>query len=180
MVLMPVQLMAQDSPPLGHNYLAGSMGPGWFSDSSYLSSGAAFGLGLEYYRAVTDQLYLGAEVSSLTNVDIFGDDITVSPLELNLKYAVEVGGPGNQGFVVAAGAGLAYAHVDVADYEFFDAAEYNDGWVFGGQIYGEGYYNFGKFMVGMKLKFQPLQKLVAEFEGAPTNVSLKLQLGLNF
>jgi opacity protein-like surface antigen len=126
-------------------------------------------VGLEGYYAVMPNLYLGMETgwagtSEDATINILGDnydaeaDITLIPVELNLKYAFEV----SPAVVIDIGAGVSYNYFKV-DLEVGDEDANEDSWVFGGQVFADLNYKLSnQWFIGINAKYQITDDL--EFE----------------
>ena len=134
-------------------------------------------LGIEGYGEITPNLYLGLEVG-WTNPDgdfhdIADTELTYMPVELNLKYAVEV----SPQFIIDFGAGVSYnyakieADTAVGTFEDIETGEElgssvdESEWLFGGQFFVDLNYTFDQFFLGINGKYQ----LTEEGDDLPVN-----------
>jgi opacity protein-like surface antigen len=123
-------------------------------------------VGLEGYYPLTPNLYLGLEAGWAApkndgkiediNVDI---DVTYVPVELNLKYAVEVA----PAWVIDFGAGASYNYFKI-EANHLDANI--DDWVFGGQVFADIKYKINdKLFIGINGKYQMTEDLSFDVHG---------------
>ena len=170
----PVALHAQDTAPLGKGAVSVMFGYVVFSEGADELDGIY--LGLEGYRRVGTNLYLGAEVAQASSIAaVFGDEMTLVPLQINVKYARGVG----SNFVVAGGAGLSYSYAEYYDFRILDPSVTSNAWLFGGQIFGDLVYRIKWFDFGISAKYQ----LVEDFEEVSadfSNLRLGIQAGVIF
>jgi hypothetical protein len=169
----PVALHAQDTAPLGRGNVSVKFGYVVFSEGADEDDG--FYLGLEGYGRVAGTLYLGGGVAAAYSMALASDEMTLVPLEVNVKYARGVG----SNFVVAGGVGLSYAYAEFLDVSLSLPGVTYDAWLFGGQIFGDFVYRIKWFDFGISAKYQ----LVEDFEevGADfSNLRLGFQLGVIF
>ena len=142
---------------------------------SNISLENALYVGLEGYYAVYPNLYLGLEAGwagSKNDGDIsteeFGDvnvdiDVTFIPIELNLKYVVELDPNWNLDF----GAGISYSYFQI---EANGIDEDASDWVFGGQLFADINYKINKeWFIGINAKYQFTDDL--EFDNVDTSTS---------
>ena len=133
-------------------------------------------VGLEGYGQIASNLYLGAEIG-YANPDgqvrlfnpFFGTvnadtDLTYVPVELNLKYAIEVA----PNLVMDFGAGVSYNYTKVEISALGTSADEDD-WLFGGQFFADLNYKIGQFFIGINAKYQMTQDL--EINDIDTDVS---------
>ncbi|UCC71662.1 MAG: hypothetical protein JSV86_14945, partial [Gemmatimonadota bacterium] len=81
----PVALHAQDTAPLGKGNLSVKFGYVVFSEGADEDDGIY--LGVEGYGRVASNLYLGGEVAAAYGMALLSDEMTLVPLEVNVKYA---------------------------------------------------------------------------------------------
>ncbi len=129
-------------------------------------------LGLEGYIALTPNLYLGVESGwagpsnegtiDSTNFDL---DITYVPVELNLKYAVEIA----PNWVIDLGAGVSYNYFKIEANNLDTSA---DDWVFGGQVFADVNYKLDNlWFIGINGKYQFTDNLSFDVQGSNINTS---------
>ena len=132
-------------------------------------------VGLEGYYAIYPNLYLGIEAGwagsendgdidagdlGQVNVDV---DVTFIPIEMNLKYAVELDPNWSIGF----GAGISYSYFEI---EANGIDETADDWLFGGQVFADVNYKLSKeWFIGINAKYQFTDDL--EFDNVDTETS---------
>jgi len=130
-------------------------------------------LGLEGYYGIAPNLYLGIEAgwadtsNDEDDVQIGGNsydietDIFLVPIELNLKYAIDVA----PNWVFGIGAGVSYSWLDV-DVEVGDKDADIDDWVFGGQVFADITYKLSnQWFIGIDGKYQFTDDLEFEVKG---------------
>jgi len=152
-------------------------------------------VGLEGYYGVMPELYLGLEVgwagtSNDGDVNIAGDkvdtdvDVTLVPIELNLKYAIAA----SPEWVIGIGAGVSYNYFDVeVDPKGYGDADEDD-WVWGGQVFADVNYKMSdQWFIGINGKYQFTEDLEFEIRGedvdtdtSADNWRLGAQIGLMF
>ncbi len=129
-------------------------------------------LGLEGYVALTPNLYLGVESGwagpsnegtiDNINVDL---DITYVPVELNLKYAIDVA----PNWVIDLGAGVSYNYFKI-EANNLDASA--DDWVFGGQVFADVNYKLDNlWFIGINGKYQFTDDLSFDIQGRDIDTS---------
>jgi hypothetical protein len=119
-------------------------------------------VGIQGSFALVPNLYLVAEAGyagtsneediidfgSLDPVDV-DIDVDYVPVELNLKYAMELA----PRWVLGIGAGVSYNYFNIeADIDGVSADE--DDWVFGGQVFADLTYKMGSWFFGVNGKYQ--------------------------
>jgi len=128
-------------------------------------------VGLEGYYGIMPNLYLGLEAGWAgtsndghldaldTDVDV---EVTLIPIELNLKYAFEV----SPAWVIDIGAGVSYSMFEIeVDLDDFGDADQDD-WVFGGQVFADVNYKLNnQWFIGINGKYQFTEDLEFEVEG---------------
>ena len=166
---------AQEKAPLGVGNLALKVDYIAFTEDDLedLDVDSGLYLGIEGYGEITPNLYLGLEVG-WTNPDgdfhdIADTELTYMPVELNLKYAVEV----SPQFIIDFGAGVSYNYAKIeldVKREFEESVSFyiigedeptverhhfsESEWLFGGQFFVDLNYTFDKFFVGINGKYQ--------------------------
>ncbi len=169
----PVMLHAQDTAPLGKGYVSVKAGYVVFAEGVDEDDGIY--LGLEGYGRVAANLYVGGEVAAASSIALFSDEMTLAPLEVNVKYARGVG----SNFVVSGGAGVSYSYAEFLDVSFLEDSQTKDAWLFGGQIFADFVYRINWFGFGIGAKYQ----LVEDFEEVAadfSNLRVGFQLGFIF
>lgn len=169
----PVTLHAQATAPLGNVDVAVKFGYVVFSKGVVEDDGIY--LGLAGYRRVAADFYLGAEATAASTVTIFTDEMSLAPLELNVKYTRPVGST----FVLAGGAGLSYARANFHEENVIGPDSTYHEWLFGGQVFADFVFRAQWFALGVNAKYQLLQ----DFKRVPadfSNLRLGLQVGVIF
>jgi opacity protein-like surface antigen len=147
-------------------------------DDTDLDSGAY--VALEGFFEVIQNLYLGGEVGYVktedTVNDIFGVDVdldlTYVPVELNLKYAIELAPQ----FVFDLGGGISYNYAKV-EASAWGVSEDDDEWLFGGQFFVDLDYTLNSVFFGINAKYQ----MTEEWDGTPfDNWRIGGQVGIMF
>jgi outer membrane protein W len=130
-------------------------------------------VGLEGYYGVMPDLYVGLEVgwagtSNDGDINIAGEmvdtdvDVTLVPVELNLKYVIEA----SPEWIIGFGAGVSYNYfeVEVDPKGYSDADE--DDWVWGGQLFAEVNYKMSEqWFLGVNGKYQWTEDLEFDIRG---------------
>lgn len=169
----PMTLRAQDTAPLGKFDVAIKFGYVVFSEGVTEDDG--FYLGLAGYGRLAANVYVGAEVAGASTVTLFTDEMTLLPLELNVKYARPVGSH----FVLAGGAGLTYARAEFHDEGVIGPDVVYEEWLFGGQVFADFVYRVKWFELGISAKYQ----LMGDFAQVPadfSNFRVGLKVGVVF
>lgn len=111
-------------------------------------------IGLEGYARIYPNLYLGAEVGGATNITALGgEDVSLFPIELNSKYAIEAA----KNFVVDFGGGVSYSYAKIENHPFLGTASKRSDWLFGGQFFADLTYKIHWFSIGVNAKYQITQ-----------------------
>jgi hypothetical protein len=169
----PLALHAQETAPLGRGTVSVTFGYVVFSEGVVEDDG--FYLGLEGYGRVARNLYLGGGVAAAYSMALSSDEMTLVPLEANVKYARGVGSH----FVVSGGVGLSYSSAEFLDVRLGEPNETSNAWLFGGQIFTDFVFRIEWFDFGVSAKYQ----LVQEFEEVAadySNLRLGVQVGVIF
>lgn len=140
-------------------------------------------IGLEGYGEITQNWYLGGEVGE--GVNIFGNDVSFVPVEVNLKYAKEA----IPNLVADFGGGLSYnyARLDFTDWShpyYSGNTVYYRGvdkehWLAGGQVFADLTYKIGFLFIGLNGKYQVTQDFKDEGFDL-NNYRLGVRLGIMF
>jgi hypothetical protein len=179
-VMVSAGVNAEEKAPLGNGNFAVKLDYIAFTDDHFDDPGSeddGLYIGLEGYGKITPNLYLGGEVGTATNIDLFGgEEITFVPVELNLKYAKEAA----RNFVVDFGAGVSYSYAELEYDPFWGAAhEERDDWLFGVQFFADLTYKIHWFSIGVNGKYQITEDF--KDEGVDlSNYRLGVQLGIVF
>lgn len=130
-------------------------------------------VGLEGYYGVMPDLYVGLEVgwagtSNDGDINIAGErvdtdvDVTLVPVELNLKYVIEA----SPEWIIGLGAGVSYNYFEVEiDPKNYGSADEDD-WVWGGQLFAEVNYKMSEqWFLGVNGKYQWTEDLEFDIRG---------------
>jgi hypothetical protein len=169
----PLALHAQETAPLGKGNVSVTFGYVVFSEGVAEDDGIY--VGLEGYGRVARNLYLGGGVAAAYSIGLATDEMTLVPLEVNVKYARGVG----SNVVVGGGVGLSYSYAEFLEVGFAAPNETSNTWLFGGQIFADLVYRIKWFDFGINAKYQLLQdfeEVAADF----SNLRLGVQLGVIF
>jgi hypothetical protein len=132
-----------------------------------LDNDDCFYIGLEAYNKITSNLYVGMEIgyaSSDGSGDVIFDDsgiveadteLTFVPIELNLKYALDI----TPRLVLDFGAGASYNWMKL-DISGLGISDPGDDWLWGGQFFAALNYKIDRFFIGINGKYQ----LTEDFE----------------
>lgn len=133
-------------------------------------------IGLEGYGEIIPNVYLGGEVGQAINISAGGDDISFFPIELNVKYAIEV----TPNFIADFGAGVSYSYIEL-QYQplFLPIWDERDDWLFGGQFFADLTYKIHWFSIGINAKYQVTQDFKDE-DFDLNNLRLGAQIGIMF
>ena len=152
-------------------------------------------VGLEGYYGVMPDLYVGLEVgwagtSNDGDVNIAGEmvdtdvDVTLVPVELNLKYVIEA----SPEWIIGLGAGFSYNYFEVEiDPKDYGSADEDD-WVWGGQLFAEVNYKMSdQWFLGINGKYQFTEKLEFDIMGEDVETDTRadnwragVQIGMMF
>jgi opacity protein-like surface antigen len=173
LVLMATTVYATEKYALGNSHIALKVDYFSFTDDVFdeVDLDAGPYIGLEGYYGIMPNLYLGLEAgwagtSNDGHIDAIDADVDVDvnyvPIELNLKYALEV----SPAWVISLGAGVSYSWFDVqVDVDDFGDADTDD-WVFGGQVFADLTYKLNnQWFIGINGKYQFTEDLDFEIEG---------------
>jgi len=154
---------------LGNGNIALKMDYLQFTESALedLDNDECFYIGLEAYNKITSNLYVGMEIgyaSSEGSGDVIFDDfgevdadteLTFVPIELNLKYALDI----TPRLVVDFGAGASYNWMK-EEISARGRSTEEDDWLWGGQFFAALNYKIDRFFIGINGKYQ----LTEDFE----------------
>ena len=166
-VVTSSMVSAAEYAPLGYSNLAVKLDYLAFIEDEFddLDVESGWYMGLEGFCEVAPNVYGGLEIGwgdADGGVRILGIDVdtelTYVPVELNLKYAVEVAPM----FVMDVGAGFSYNYADVdIDAAGFTAgfSDSEDDWLFGGQFFTDLNYSLDQFFFGINIKYQITEEM---------------------
>jgi Outer membrane protein beta-barrel domain len=132
-----------------------------------LDNDECFYIGLEAYNKITSNLYVGMEIGYATSegsADILFDDfgevdadteLTFVPIELNLKYALDI----TPRLALDFGAGASYNWMK-EEISARGRSSEEDDWLWGGQFFAALNYKIDRFFIGINGKYQ----LTEDFE----------------
>ena len=117
-------------------------------------------IGLEAYNKTISNLYVGMEIGYATSegdTEIDNDlqrvkadtEMTYVPIELNLKYAIDV----TPRLVVDFGAGVSYNWMEL-EFSGRNMSSPGDDWLWGGQFFAALSYKIDRFFIGINGKYQ--------------------------
>lgn len=192
-VLMSTSLYAAEKYVLGNSHVALKVDYFSFTDDVFDKIDLKDGVyvGLEGYYGIMPNLYLGLEAgwvgtSNDGSVDFEGDvldtdvDVNFVPIELNLKYAIDV----SPAWVISLGAGVSYSWFDVkVDVDTLGDVDEDD-WVFGGQVFADITYKLNnQWFIGINGKYQITEDIKLDDADTDTNANnwrAGAQVGLMF
>jgi len=165
LLLATVGLAAEEEAALGNflfglkaNYIG-------FTDEVWAHGSVddSFYLGLEGYAEITRNIYLGGEVGYVHSEEItdavlgysvgHNRQLTLIPIELNVKYAIEVA----PHFTFDFGAGVSFNYASPAEEMFlyiYETSYEDSGWLFGGQFFADLTYKVKWFFMSINWKYQ--------------------------
>jgi len=175
-VLVSTTVYSAERALLGNGNIAVKLDYIAFTDNHWSGQGDdGLYVGLEGYGEIIPNLYIGGEIGNGVNVSILGDDINFVPIELNLKYAIEVA----PNLVIDFGAGASYNYTEISIQHLFSADTEEDDWLFGGQIFADLTYKMKRFFMGINGKYQITEDFKNEnFDF--NNWRLGVQIGMMF
>lgn len=119
-----------------------------------------FYIGFEGYTAIMPNFYLGFEIGYANpdgSIYIEGvrvdTEVTFVPIELNLKYAIQVA----PNLVIDVGAGISSNYVEEEEEEYafgYSGIHSRDDWLFGGQFFIDSNFTMNQFFIGVNAKYQ--------------------------
>jgi hypothetical protein len=196
-ILTSTSVFAADKYVLGNTNVALKVDYFAFTEDVFgdvdLDEGAY--VGLEGYYGVMPDLYVGLEAgwagtSNDGDVNIAGEmvdtdvDVTLVPVELNLKYVIEA----SPEWIIGLGAGVSYNYFEVEiDPKNYGSADEDD-WVWGGQLFAEVNYKMSEqWFLGINGKYQWTEKLEFEIRGEDVETDTRadnwragVQIGMMF
>ena len=162
-VLTSSIVLAAEYAPLGYSNLAVKVDYIAFIDDELDDYDVESGwyVGLEGFSEVAPNVYAGLEIGwgdsdgGVTIIGIHVDtEVTYVPIELNLKYAVEV----SPMFVIDVGGGISYNYADIEIEARGLPTRSEDEWLFGGQFFTDLNYTYDQFFFGFHIKYQITQE----------------------
>ncbi|MDF1553001.1 MAG: hypothetical protein P1P84_08065 [Deferrisomatales bacterium] len=84
------------------------------------------------------------------NFTSYGDEISIMPVGLNVKYAREVA----RNLALDAGAGPSYSYAEHEKESRFSQKEGRNDWILGGQVFVDLTYKIRWFSIGINGKYQ--------------------------
>ena len=169
-VLPPAVVQAEQDAPLGTSYFSFKLDYINFTDNRWSPDTQGGYMGLEGYRLIFPNLYLGGEIGAASSGTLYGGDaLHYNPIELNLKYAMEV----LPSLIADFGTGVScsYASIECEEYIASYYKKHEHDWLFGGQV-----------LAGLTYKIQWLPFITyASDEALPAiGVNAKYQVTQNF
>jgi len=155
--------LAQDRPPLGGSHFAVEWDAMLLQHRTFETDDVGFYLGLSGYGHIGRNWYLGGEVGGGGGFGtlFLGETSSYTPFELNAKRAFGL----TRHLVADLGGGFSYSRVEY-NQSFPSDGDVAD-WVVGTQIFGDGWLRAGRFLAGVKLKYQ----LTADVKGVEPVIS---------
>lgn len=149
--------LAQDRPPLGGSHFAVEWDAMLLQHRTFETDDVGFYLGISGYGHIGRNWYLGGEIGGGGGFGtlFLGETSSYMPIELNAKRAFGL----TRNLVADLGGGLSYSRVEY-NQSFSSDGDVAD-WVVGAQVMGDGWFRAGRFLAGVKLKYQ----LTADVEG---------------
>lgn len=148
---------AEQTAPLGRGNVALKLGYGVFMDDFFEINELDHStfVELEGYCRIAPNVYLGANLGAMFigegEIALFSTtDVDFFPLELNVKYAREIGSR----FVVDGGAGVSYSYASIAIDNFFTPDFDESDWLPGGQVFADLIYKANWLSLGIYGKYQ--------------------------
>jgi hypothetical protein len=143
-----------------------------------LDNDDCFYIGLEAYNKITSNLYVGMEIgyaSSEGSADVIFDDsetfdadteLTFVPIELNLKYALDI----TPRLVLDFGAGASYNWMK-EEISAPGNSSSEDDWLWGGQFFAALNYKIDRFFLGINAKYQLTEDFEIDDEETDVNAN---------
>lgn len=153
--LVPSPAMAE-AAPLGDTHVQVKIDFIHFTDAVVENSDTEddFYLGVEGYRRISPNIYLGGEIG-VTNPDGrrgglggVATELTYIPIEINAKYAGEAA----PNIILDFGVGFSFNYVD--EEHIATPTSNEEDWVLGGQFFGGLSYTSGDYFLGFGFKYQ--------------------------
>lgn len=179
LLIMPASLHAEERAKFGSTNISLKLGAIFFTDNPTANEqrlkDSGLYIGLEGYRGIRNNLYLGGEVGVAENLTLGTPTIRFAPIEINLKYTIEP--VSNFIFDIGAGPSFNYASIRT-NYIFADPSKEND-WLMGGQLFADMFYKIHWFHIGMETKYQFTQSF-KDLDFTFSNFRVVAGLGVNF
>ena len=150
---------AQEDAPLGNIAIGINFGYNDFTDTPS-SDDEKDGIcaSLNIYKKITNEfpLYLGFEYASASSGALFGStNIDLIGFGVNLKYVKEL----SPKFIVDFGAGAFYSEAEYDVSNLFGPDIHESDWIYGGQIFGDFFWKFSRFVLGVQGQYQITEEL---------------------
>ncbi len=175
LVAVACPVHAEQRELLGTWNAALKLGVGAFTDEYFKESDHTTFVELEVYRRISSNVYFGVNVGSTfidENIfDLYTADGDFYPLELNAKYAMDLG----SNFVIDGGGGVSYSHAKIHIERLFSEDFHESDWLLGAQVFADLTYKIHWFSLGLYGKYQVTQDfkdLNADFSNWRTGLSI--------
>lgn len=156
-----------------HSDVALTLGALNYVDAKFHDGGPI--LGLEGRTPLAPGWLIGASIAGGSDFVLFGDELSITPLEANVTRLLPLGRRVAAGF----GGGLAAVRGRLHESNLFaDDLDTTD-WVFGGQVFGGLDWVPGRITLGVNLKYQATQEL-ADFGWGLDNWRIVARVGAVF
>lgn len=183
LILTTTATLAQNPPVLGTSHYSAELDVMFLQHRDFTTDDGGVYLGLAGYGHLGGNWYLGGEIGIGAGFGLLlVESSTFMPIELNAKRAYAL----SSSFVVDIGAGLSYNRVQYTYNPWFSNND-NDvtNWVFGGQLFGDLTFKTGRFLIGLKIKYQltadlpDVESVISPEEGWD-NSNLRIGLAIGF
>lgn len=133
-ILTPSAVRAKQEAPLGTSTFSFKLDYINFTGNQWDPDTQGGYMGLEGYTLISPNLYLGGEIGASSSGTLYGGEaLHYNPIELNMKYAMEV----FPNLIADLGTGVscAYASLECKEYIASYYKEHEHDWLFGGQLF---------------------------------------------
>lgn len=176
-IAFPVR--AEQKELLGQGNVALKVGLGVFTSDFLESVDHTTFLELEGYYRITPNIYLGGNIgTTFIGEDVFSlftKEINYYPVELNVKYAKELGAR----FVIDGGGGVSFNYATIRINNVLTPDYDESDWLLGGQVFADLICKFNWFSIGIYGKYQMTQDF-RDLDADFSNWRGGLQVGVIF
>jgi hypothetical protein len=193
-ILTPSAIQAQQEAPLGTSNFSFKLDYINFTDNRWSPDTQGGYMGLEGYGQISPNLYLGGEIGASSSGTIYGGEaLHYNPIELNLKYAMEV----FPNLIADFGTGVSYSYASLECEEYISSyyKKHEHDWLFGGQVFAGLTYKILRFpfimfasdealpTIGVNAKYQVTQEFKerdVDFNNWRLGVQLSWLIGVEY
>lgn len=143
-ILTPSAVQSQQKAPLGTSNFSFKLDYINFTDNRWSPDTQGGYMAIEGYGQIFPNVYLGGEIGAASSGTLYGGDaLHYNPIELNVKYAMEV----FPNLVADFGTGVSYAYASMECEEYVSSyyKKHEHDWLFGGQAFADLAYKIQRF-----------------------------------